>query len=130
MRNQSCNLALRLFDPERLGRAELVKGLEQLRDNHRFAVAGLRRPQPHSSWYAVSGYFYLYGYQYAALVLGQVPEEDAARFRPFVEESILKTRQPDGSFWDYPTYDYHKFYGTGYALIALSLSPPRPPTPE
>ncbi len=130
MRNQSCNLALHLFDPEKLGRPELRVGLEQLRDNHRFATAALRRPQPHSSFYAVSGYFYLYGYQYAALVLERLPEEDRKEFRPFVAESILKTRQPDGSFWDYPTYDYHKYYGTGYALIALSRRPPAPPSSE
>jgi hypothetical protein len=128
MRNQSCNLALHLFEPEKLGRKEMRVGLQQLRDNHRFAAAGLRRPQPHSSFYAVSGYFYLYGYQYAALVLDTLPEEDRKEFWPFVAESILKTRQPDGSFWDYPTYDYHKYYGTGYALIALSRCPPAPPS--
>jgi hypothetical protein len=126
MRNQSCNLALELLDPERIGRAELRLGLEQLRDNHRFATAALRRPVPHSSWYAVSGYFYLYGYQYAALVLEQLPEEDRREFAPFVAEAVLKTRQLDGSFWDYPTYDYHKYYGTGYALIALSRCPRTP----
>jgi len=130
MRNQACNLALHLFEPAELGRKELRLGLEQLRDNHRFATAALRRPKPHSSWYLVSGYFYLYGYQYAALVLDQVPEEDRKEFGPFVAEAILKTRQPDGSFWDYPTYDYHKYYGTGYALIALSRCPPAPRSSE
>jgi len=130
MRNQSCNLALHLFEPEKMGRARMHTGLEQLRDNHRFATAALRRPVPHSSWYKVSGYFYLYGYQYAALVLEQLPEEEGKEFWPFVAEAILKTRQPDGSFWDYPTYDYHKYYGTGYALIALSRCPPAPPSSE
>lgn len=128
MRNQSCNLVLHLFDPERMGRAEMLTGLAQLRDNHRFAIAALRRPVPHSSWYHVSGYFYLYGYQYAALVLDQLTDADRQEFWPFVAEAILKTRQPDGSFWDYPTYDYHKYYGTGYALIALSRCPPTPPS--
>lgn len=126
MRNQACNLALHLFDPERCGPSELRLGLEQLRDHHRFAAVALRRPRPHESFYAVSGYFYLYGYQYAALVLEHVPEEDRREFMPFVAEAILKTRQPDGSFWDYPTYDYHKYYGTGYALIALARCPPGP----
>ncbi|HEX5138778.1 MAG TPA: hypothetical protein VFY93_17530 [Planctomycetota bacterium] len=130
MRNQACNLALHLFDPERCGTKELRLGLEQLRDNHRFAIVALRRPVPHESFYNVSGYFYLYGYQYAALVLEQVPEADRRAFTPFVAEAILKTRQPDGSFWDYPTYDYHKYYGTGYALIALSRCPPAPPSSE
>jgi len=123
MRNQACNLALHLFDPERCGVDKLRLGLEQLRDNHRFATAALRRPVPHESHYAVSGYFYLYGCQYGALVLTRMPEEDQEAFWPFVVNAVLKTRQPDGSYWDYPTYDYHKYYGTGYALIALSRCP-------
>ena len=52
-----------------------------------------------------------------------MPQEDQIRFWPGVVRSVLKTRQLDGSFWDYPTYDYHKYYGTGYALIALSRVP-------
>ena len=35
-------------------------------------------------------------------------------------EAVLACRQPDGSFWDYPLYSYHKPYGTAYALIALA----------
>jgi hypothetical protein len=33
---------------------------------------------------------------------------------------VLKARQPDGSFWDYPLYGYHKAYGTGYAVATLA----------
>jgi hypothetical protein len=134
MRNQSGNLALHIFDPEKCGLKELRLGLQQLKEYHRFATAALRRPVPHSSWYHVSGYFYLYGYQYAALVLEDLTDADRREYGPFVAEAILKTRQPDGSFWDYPTYDYHKYYGTGYALIALSrlsrCCPPGPPSSE
>ena len=120
MRNQPCNLVLHLFDGGNYGLEELRTGLHQLRNHHRFAIAALRRPRPHESWYSVSGYFYLYGYQYAALVMDHMPESDRTAFWPFLNEAVLKTRQHDGSFWDYPTYGYHKFYGTGYALIALS----------
>ncbi len=123
MRNQACNLVLHLFDGGNCGRDKLRLGLQQLQDNHRFAIAGVRRPRPHESWYAVSGYFYLYGQQYAALVLDRVSEEDRKLYWPHVVKAVLQTRQHDGSFWDYPTYDYHKYYGTGYALIALSRCP-------
>ncbi len=123
LRNQACNLAIGLFDPT-LGEAEFRRGLVQLVENHRFAMSGVRRPIPHESHYAVSGYFYLYGQQYASLVLERMPDADRARFWPEVVRFTLKTRQPDGSFWDYPTYGYHKFYGTGYALMTLSRCPP------
>jgi hypothetical protein len=119
LRTQSCNLALFLTGGP-VDRDWLVRGLDDLVAQHRFAVAGVRRPIPHESHYAVSGYFYLYGQQYAALVLDQLPAAERARYARKIAEFTLKARQPDGSFWDYPLYGYHKFYGTGYALIALS----------
>ena len=88
-----------------------------------FAVAGVRRPIPHESWYQVSGYFYLYGHMYSAMVLQQLDDEDRKLYWPKVVEYTLKCRQPDGSFWDYPTYGYHKAYGTGYALMTLGRCP-------
>ncbi len=123
MRTPACNLALRLFDAD-VSDDDLRLGLDHVVDQHRFAIAGVRRPIPHESWYQVSGYFYLYGHQYAALCLELLPESDQRRYWPALTQAILKTRQPDGSFWDYPMYGYHKFYGTGYALIALSRCPP------
>ena len=120
MRTQACNLALRLTG-EKVTDDQLRAGLEDLLvKHHRFAIAGLRRPRPHESHYAVSGYFYLYGHQYAALVLDQLAAADRRRYLPKLAAAILKARQPDGSFWDYPLYGYYKPYGTGYALIALA----------
>jgi hypothetical protein len=80
----------------------------------------VRRPIPHESWYQVSGYFYLYGYAYAAMVAQQLPEADQKRLWPKLVEQLLKCREPDGSYWDYPLYGFHKAYGTGLALMALA----------
>lgn len=122
MRTPGCDLALQLFGAD-VTDDDLRAGLDNLVRNNRFAIAGVRRPIPHESWYQVSGYFYLYGHQYAALCLERLPVADQERFWPPIARAILKTRQPDGSFWDYPLYGFHKFYGTGYALIALSRCP-------
>ncbi|MFI5402036.1 MAG: prenyltransferase/squalene oxidase repeat-containing protein [Planctomycetota bacterium] len=119
LRTQACNLALFLTGGP-VDKAWLVRGLDDLVDQHRFAIAGLRRPIPHESHYAVSGYFYLYGQAYAGLVLDQLPPAERKLYAGKVAEFVLKARQPDGSYWDYPLYGYHKFYGTGYALMALS----------
>ncbi len=119
LRTQACNLALFLTGGP-VDRSWLVRGLDDLVEQHRFAVAGLRRPIPHESHYAVSGYFYLYGHMYAGLVLDQLSAAERRLYAPKVAELVLKARQPDGSYWDYPLYGYHKFYGTGYALMALS----------
>jgi hypothetical protein len=119
LRVQTCNLALNLYGAG-VKEADLRHGLEMLHKHHRFALAGVRRPIPHESWYAVSGYFYLYGQRYAASVFERLPRKERPRHAKLVAASVLKSRQPDGSFWDYPLYGYHKFYGTGYALMTLA----------
>ena len=134
LRTQACNMALYRAGST-VTKDDLRIGLGHLVQHHRFAVAGVGRPIPHESWYQISGYFYLYGHQYAALCLEHLSGADEQRFWPPLVRAVLKTRQPDGSFWDYPMYGYHKFYGTGYALmtlgrcpepIASSISPPPP----
>jgi prenyltransferase/squalene oxidase-like repeat protein len=92
-------------------------------DHTRFQIAGLRRPIPHESHYGVSGYFYLYGHYYAAMAMQRLSLESQARWAEPLQTAVLLCRQPDGSFWDYPLYSYHKPYGTAFALMALSRLP-------
>jgi hypothetical protein len=33
---------------------------------------------------------------------------------------IISKQEKNGSWWDYPLYNYHYAYGTGYALATLS----------
>lgn len=124
LRNPTCDLALYKYaSGKKMNKVQLAKSIQRLVDQHRFAIAGVRRPIPHESWYAVSGYFYLYGQQYAALVLDELDQKEKRAYWPSVVKFTLKTRQPDGSFWDYSLFGYHKFYGTGYALMTLSRCP-------
>jgi hypothetical protein len=98
-----------------------------LEDHARFQIAGLRRPIPHESHYQISGYFYLYGHYYAALLLRRLPAADRARFAPTLDRAVMVCRQPDGSFWDYPLYSYHAAYGTAFAALTLALTAPDAP---
>jgi hypothetical protein len=117
-RTPSCDLAL--FLNERvIDRAQLAKGVRTLLDQKKFARMALHRPIPHESWFSVSGYFYLFGYYNAAEACKVLEPATVAGFRDGLIEEVLLTRHPDGSFWDYPLYGYHKPYGTGYALGAL-----------
>ena len=101
-----------------------MNSLDDLLIKHaRFQKLSLKRPIPHESWYAISGYFYLYGHAYAAYVLEERSPEAQRRLWPELAEAVLHCRQPDGSFWDYPLYSYHKPHGTAMALIALSRVP-------
>jgi len=119
-RTPACQEALLLFGGK-VSQVELEAGLEALLFKHaRFQKIAVRRPIPHESWYAVSGYFYLYGHAYAAYVIERLPKEKQARFWKALVEGTNYCREPDGSYWDYPLYSYHKPYGTAFALIALS----------
>jgi hypothetical protein len=122
MRNPNCDLALHLSD-QRVGVEDMTRNMAVFESTHRFSVAAMRRPIPHESWYSISGYFYLYGHRYAGMVLGYLSEEAQRQYWPIVVKGVLKARQQDGSFWDYPLYGYHKFYGTGYAVETLSRCP-------
>lgn len=85
-----------------------------------YQKAGVRRPIPHESWYAISGYFYLYGHAYAAWALDELPRERRRKAAELLVQAVMYCRDPDGSFWDYPLYSYHKPYGTAFALITLA----------
>ncbi len=43
-----------------------------------------------------------------------------ARYARAPASILLERQEKDGSWWDYPLYDYHQAYGTGYALMALA----------
>ncbi|MEQ8766549.1 MAG: prenyltransferase/squalene oxidase repeat-containing protein [Planctomycetota bacterium] len=119
-RTPACQYAIGLFG-EQYSEEARRKALDDLLVKHiRFQKIGVRRPIPHEAWYSISGYFYLYGMAYAGYVYRAMPEADRTRFAKPLFDAVMYCHQPDGSFWDYPLYSYHKPYGTAYALIALS----------
>jgi hypothetical protein len=123
-RNPLCHYALELFGVPPPREDSVVSSLEDLLVRHAaFQRAGVRRPMPHESWYAISGYFYLYGHAYASYVLQQQSAEVQRKLWPEMLEAVLYCRQPDGSYWDYPLYSYHKPYGTGFALQVYNRMP-------
>jgi hypothetical protein len=106
-------------------RGAYVEALENLAVKYvGFQQIAVRRPIPHEAWYNISGYFYLYGFYYASVVMAEkLPEAEQQKIFPALARGVLYCRQPDGSFWDYPLYDYHNAYGTSFALLALSRAP-------
>jgi hypothetical protein len=117
-RAHSCNLALWLYG-ERVAEEDLRGGIERFFRLHHFIDIGRKRPWPHEAWYFTSGYYFYYGHYYAGLVLDYLPQADRDRWRPRLEKILLDRQEPDGSWWDFPLYGYHKPYGTAYALLTL-----------
>jgi hypothetical protein len=81
---------------------------------------GRKRPIPHETHFSISGYFYYYGFYYATECLQMLPDDRQKNYIPHLARHILSKQEKDGSWWDYPLYDYHQPYGTGYALTTLS----------
>ncbi len=119
-RTPLCLLVLETFG-EKVAPETYAKSLENLLVRAAdYQKASVRRPIPHEAWYHLSGYFYLYGHAYAAYALEKLDKKTQQRFWPLLVDAVEYCREPDGSFWDYPLYSYHKPYGTAFALIALA----------
>ena len=118
-RSQACNLALRLWGDEAVTAAVLEEWLDRLVDRNGWLEMGRKRPVPHESFAQVAGYFYYFGHYYAARVIDELPAASRPRHQDALARIILSVQDADGSWWDFPLYDYHQQYGTGYALMTL-----------
>ena len=126
-RSQSCNLALRLWGDEEITDQVLSVWLHRLFARNGWLDIGRKRPIPHESWFQVAGYFYYFGHYYAARCIDELPADQQQFFRDHMAKLLLERQEKDGSWWDYPLYDYHQPYGTAFAL--MTLAPPQKPAP-
>jgi hypothetical protein len=53
------------------------------------------------------------------LCIEELKGEQANKFRDELAAILLPLQEKDGSWWDYPFYDYHQPYGTAFALMSL-----------
>jgi len=119
-RSQACNLALRLYGNDKITDEVLKAWLDRLYARNGWLSMGRKRPIPHESYFAVAGYFYYYGHWYAALCIEQLPQDQRPHFQNYLAHIILPLQESDGSWWDYPFYNYHQQYGTAMAIMTLT----------
>jgi hypothetical protein len=117
-RSQAANFALLMSGSDKPTRAQAITGLEDFFREHDYIAMGRKRQWPHESWYQTAPYYYYFGHYYAARLIELLgPEGDA--FKQQLADQILPFQEPDGSWWDYAMWDYHKPYGTAFALMTL-----------
>lgn len=121
-RSQACNIAMRHWGDQTVTDELLAAWLDRLFARNGWLDIGRKRPVPHESWFQVAGYFYYYGHYYAALCIEALPPEQQGPYQDFMARTMLELQETDGSWWDYPLYDYHESYGTGYALMTMIRS--------
>ena len=118
-RSQACNLVLRLYGDQRITDDVLKTWLDRLFARNGWLSIGRKRPIPHESFFYVAGYFYYYGHWYAAQCIDQLPEKERPYFQGHLAHILLPLQERDGSWWDYPFYNYHQQYGTAMAVMSL-----------
>jgi hypothetical protein len=118
-RSQCCNIALRLWGDEKVTNEIMSAWLDRLFARNGWLSIGRKRPVPHEAWFQVAGYFYYFGHYYGALCIEALPEAERAEFQSHMAHTLIGLQETDGSWWDYPFYDYHQPYGTAFALMTL-----------
>jgi hypothetical protein len=119
-RSQACNAALRVFGESLVTDEVITTWADRFLAREGFLSIGRKRPVPHETHFKISGYFYYYGIFYFTESVRLLPEEKHAGYARGLAALLLERQEKDGSWWDYPLYDYHQPYGTGYALMALA----------
>lgn len=118
-RSQACNLALRLWGDKAVTDDVLKLWLDRLITRNGWLDMGRKRPIPHESHFFVAGYFYYFGHYYAALCIDQLKPADRPFYQDHLANILMAVQERDGSWWDYPLYDYGQYWGTPMAVMAL-----------
>lgn len=119
-RSQACIAALRKFGDKAVTDEVIHTWLQRLFDRQGWLDHGRKRPVPHEAPAAVAGYFYYYGHYYASECIHILPENERSQYQKKLAKLIIDRQEKNGSWWDYPLYNYHYAYGTGYALTTLA----------
>lgn len=119
-RSQACNAALRVFGDDRITDEVLTTWADRFLARQGFLDMTRKRPVPHEGPFKIAGYFYFYGAYYFTEAVRLLPKEQHPHYAAQLSSLLLTLQEKDGSWWDYPLYDYHQPYGTGYALMALA----------
>ncbi len=118
-RSQACNFALRLWGDKAVTDQVLEAWLKRLFARNGWLDIGRKRPIPHEAWFQVAGYFYYFGHYYAARCIDLLPPEERPYYQDYMAHILIPKQERDGSWWDFPFYDYHQQYGTAFALMSL-----------
>ena len=119
-RSQACNAALRVFGETSVTDQVLITWADRFLEREGFLANVRKRPVPHEGQFRIAGYFYYYGIFYFTESVSMLPKEKQTAYAHRLAALLLEKQEKDGSWWDYPLYDYHQPYGTGYALMAMN----------
>ncbi len=118
-RSHACNYALQMWGYDQIDDQVHMLCLDRLFTRNGWLDVARKRPVPHESWFAVAGYFFYYGHLYASLCLDTLPMPEKEKYQKKMAKILVPLQEKDGSWWDFPLYNYHKQYGTSMAILSL-----------
>lgn len=132
-RSQVCNAAMYLWGDEHTTLPIMRTWLDRLVARQGWLSMARKTQDPHSSYWANSGYFFFYGFYYASICMDLIEPEYRPYYQEHIADIILPLQEPSGCWWDFPLYQYHQAYGTAFAVMTLNrcrydlASPPTEP---
>ncbi|HEX8913628.1 MAG TPA: hypothetical protein VF796_14815 [Humisphaera sp.] len=119
-RTQAGNFALWQWAAGGMDEKKVREGLEFFFAEHKFIEMGRKRQFPHEAWYQTAPYYYYFGHYYTARLIEKLGPEATAQYGPkLADVGILQQQDEDGSWWDFAMWDFHKPYGTAFAVMTL-----------
>jgi hypothetical protein len=118
-RIQAGNYALLRAGSTAVSREDVLTGLDQFFEHHRFLDVARKKPVPHETYYYNSGYFYYFGHFYAARLLDRLDPAERARYATRLAREVVKTQEENGSMWDFSFNTYGRPYGTAFGVMTL-----------
>jgi hypothetical protein len=118
-RTQSCNFALWTWNSPNVNVQKITTNLDDFFREHDYINMGRKREWPHESWYATAPYYYYFGHYYAARLIEKLGDDGRSRYGEKLAQHIMPYQEPDGSWWDYAMWGYHKPYGTAFSIMTL-----------
>ena len=119
-RSQACNLAMRLWGDERGDRRRAEDVARSPLRPKPLARHGPQTADPARVVVPGGGLLLLLRPLLRRVVHRTASRESERRpYQDHLAHVLLPLQEKDGSWWDFPLYDYHQQYGTAFALMSL-----------
>jgi len=119
-RTQACNAAMRIWGEEATSDAVIKAWLKRLFARNGWLSMARKQNWPHAGYFGIAAYFYYYGHYYASVSIALLPEDERPYYQDYLAHVLLPHQEKDGSWWDFPLFNYHQQYGTAFAVMALN----------
>lgn len=112
--------ALALYETKNYKNEDLELSMRIFDNGENYLESGRKLIQPHAAVHAISGYFFFFGYYYAAEI-GMLLEDKVPVSRwNRLGWTMLRTQEENGMWWDTPAASYGDKWGTAFAILTLN----------